>query len=623
MVDPYEGRQGNGSKDTSSAIRTCSCRFSKMPPIFPAATPAGVTATGEADVARARQTRRRAADRRAVVADRRRDADGRDRSSARARLNQILEIGADFVRVQAGVTLAELDAALASAGRYYPPAPTFFGAFVGGTVATNAAGAATFKYGTTRDWVQALTVVLPSGDVLDVERGATHAHPDGYFEIELARRDRPRAGAALSRCRTCPKLSAGYFAQPAMDLIDLFIGSEGTLGVITEVTLRSCRPAGLLSRARAVCRSQRGARASSAALRDARARHVADRRSARHRRRRRSSTWTRAACSSFARTASIGCTASRFPTASAIALLVTLELPPATTAEQAFDEIGARARRRTRRTRRSSASARLLDEAGVLDEVEIAVPGDRARAEQLLAVREAVPAAVNQRVGRAKQTIDPRIEKTAADMIVPFDGLERAAHDLRRRSSAARARCGGLGPHLRRQRASRTSFRDRSPTSNAGKAAILEFGRDAIRLGGSPLAEHGVGRNAVKQQLLEELYGEDGIEEMRQVKARDRSGVEACAGRVVSRTVLNATPSVAKRRVLDVAAQMSAARSGRLRSQPHDADACCAGVSCARDASPISTCGFSASVTVADFDAPARSSNSPRRGRRLAPATTA
>ena len=52
----------------------------------------------------------------------------------------------------------------------------------------------------------------------------------------------------------------------------------------------------------------------------------------------------------------------------------------------------------------------------------------------------------------------------------------------------------------------------------AGKAAILEFGREAIRLGGSPLAEHGVGRNEVKQQLLIELYGRRGVDEMRRVK---------------------------------------------------------------------------------------------------------
>src|SRR5205807_7223429 len=51
-----------------------------------------------------------------------------------------------------------------------------------------------------------------------------------------------------------------------------------------------------------------------------------------------------------------------------------------------------------------------------------------------------------------------------------------------------------------------------------GKAAILEFGREAIRLGGAPLAEHGVGRNGVKQQLLTELYGDRGINEMRRVK---------------------------------------------------------------------------------------------------------
>src|SRR5947208_966883 len=102
-----------------------------------------------------------------------------------SRFNRVIEIGADRVRVEAGVTLADLDRALANAGRYYPPAPTFTGAFVGGTVATNAAGAATFKYGTTRNWVEALTVVLPTGDVLDVARGATRAHPDGYFEIVL------------------------------------------------------------------------------------------------------------------------------------------------------------------------------------------------------------------------------------------------------------------------------------------------------------------------------------------------------------------------------------------------------------------------------------------------------
>jgi D-lactate dehydrogenase (cytochrome) len=52
----------------------------------------------------------------------------------------------------------------------------------------------------------------------------------------------------------------------------------------------------------------------------------------------------------------------------------------------------------------------------------------------------------------------------------------------------------------------------------SGKAAIAAFGREAMRLGGSPLAEHGVGRSAVKRQLLEDLYGVAGVEQMRCVK---------------------------------------------------------------------------------------------------------
>ena len=51
-----------------------------------------------------------------------------------------------------------------------------------------------------------------------------------------------------------------------------------------------------------------------------------------------------------------------------------------------------------------------------------------------------------------------------------------------------------------------------------GKEAMFQLGRRVIALGGSPMAEHGVGRNAVKQQLLRELYGDKGIEEMRRVK---------------------------------------------------------------------------------------------------------
>src|SRR5262249_60226076 len=97
------------------------------------------------------------------------------------------------------------------------------------------AGAATFKYGSTREWINGLTVVLASGDVLDIERGVTRAHPDGFFDLELPART-IRVPVPSYRMPAVRKLSAGYFAEREMDLIDLFIGSGGPVGVVTDVT---------------------------------------------------------------------------------------------------------------------------------------------------------------------------------------------------------------------------------------------------------------------------------------------------------------------------------------------------------------------------------------------------
>lgn len=127
----------------------------------------------------------------------------------------------DAGRIQAGagITLVEVGALLREHGAIYPPGPTFLGATVGGTIATNAAGAATFKYGTTRPWIDALTVVLANGDVLDVRRGECTAHVDGYFDILLSS-GVVRVPVPRYVMPKVPKVSAGYFAEPRMDLID-------------------------------------------------------------------------------------------------------------------------------------------------------------------------------------------------------------------------------------------------------------------------------------------------------------------------------------------------------------------------------------------------------------------
>ena len=434
-----------------------------------------------------------------------------------SRLNRIIEIGADRVRVEAGVTLADLDAALASAGRYYPPAPTFTGAFVGGTVATNAAGAATFKYGTTRDWVDAITVVLPTGDVLDIDRGAVHAHADGYFELILGRWNRARACPTLPDARRAE--TVGRLLRGARN------GSHRSLHRRRghprrrrerDVANRDAA-ACLVPRLRAVRGSRRRPRLFVRALRDA----------ARE-------TWRThdssgldvsaiehmdARCLELAREDGVDRrTGVTWPNHTAIALLITLELPSSVTSGTGVRRNRARARvEHVRHAARTPLPRTRRCPAAGIDDVQIAVPGDQARMAQLIALREEVPASVNRRIGRAKQDVDQRIEKTAGDMIVPFDHLEEllACYERefeRRRLDVAvwgHISDGNLHPNVLAR-----SFAD----VESGRAAILEVGRQAIRLGGSPLAEHGVGRNHVKQQLLEALYGRAGIDEMRAVK---------------------------------------------------------------------------------------------------------
>lgn len=133
------------------------------------------------------------------------------------------------------ITLRELQKAVSAKGLLYPPDPTEQNAFIGASVATNASGARTFKYGATRKWVRRLKIVLATGDILELGRGEFMANKEArlslkgsrnLFELKLPQYRMPEG-----------KHSAGYYVAPGMSAIDLFIGSEGTLGVITEIEL--------------------------------------------------------------------------------------------------------------------------------------------------------------------------------------------------------------------------------------------------------------------------------------------------------------------------------------------------------------------------------------------------
>ena len=139
--------------------------------------------------------------------------------------------------------LSDLQRAVDQEGMLYPPDPTERGCFIGGNVATNASGARTFKYGPTRNYVSWLKVVLASGEVLELRRGQVRADAAGRVRIGKIEVKLPDYRMPATR-----KNATGYFVAPEMDAIDLFIGSEGTLGVICEIETRLLpKPEGLLS----------------------------------------------------------------------------------------------------------------------------------------------------------------------------------------------------------------------------------------------------------------------------------------------------------------------------------------------------------------------------------------
>lgn len=148
--------------------------------------------------------------------------------------------------IQAGVSVEELKSGCEKKGLFYTSHPTEKAATVGGTVSTNASGARSFKYGPTRKYVRALKVVLANGEILDIKRGdQILTRDDSGIRLPGGRRiDIPLPTYKMPEVKN----SAGYFAKDGMDLIDLFIGQEGTLSVIARIELALVKmPSDILS----------------------------------------------------------------------------------------------------------------------------------------------------------------------------------------------------------------------------------------------------------------------------------------------------------------------------------------------------------------------------------------
>lgn len=132
-----------------------------------------------------------------------------------------LDVSPGSARVGAGTLLREVQAAASSSGQFYAPDPTENTSSIGGNIAANASGSRSFLYGATRAHVVALRVVMADGRIVEYRRGQA-------VDFDVPKIPLPRS----------TKHSAGYRLAPAMDFVDLFVGSEGTLGVVTEAELQ-------------------------------------------------------------------------------------------------------------------------------------------------------------------------------------------------------------------------------------------------------------------------------------------------------------------------------------------------------------------------------------------------
>ncbi len=403
------------------------------------------------------------------------------------------EHGQAFLRVQPGLSLAVLRRHLATrrattAGNRYmfPPDPTEASASLGGMAACNASGASSYAYGATRNHIEAITVVLADGDTLRLRRGQACAI---HNRFSLTTESGQTIIGQLPNI-TLPQVknAAGYQIRPGMDLLDLFIGSEGTLGIIAELELRLLpKPASTLG---ILCYF----RTEEQALRFVKALRTNALSVRPH---------TLVAIEYFDQGSLQLIRGSTVHTG--------LLLPPPQThwnvalyIEWALTTIDSGP---------ADMTCNLLSACGGhVDDTWVAF--DAPTLEKLKTFRHAVPEQVNLLIAERKRN-DPAITKLGTDFSVPDDKLEQVMRLYRADLAAANLEhviFGHIGNnHLH------VNIIPRDMNEYAiGKRLYRKWAEQVVAWGGSIAAEHGVGR--LKKELLEVMYGTEAIDGMRHLK---------------------------------------------------------------------------------------------------------
>lgn len=409
---------------------------------------------------------------------------------ATERLNRIIDIDVAQRRafVEPGVLLGQLQDEVESRGLLYSPDPTERTCSIGGTIATNASGARTFKYGPTRNYVDELDVVLATGEQLHLVRGELFADKR---QLSLCTVDEREIEVVLPTYAMPPiKHAAGYYAAPDMDAIDLFIGSEGTLGVVTRAVLRLVALPERIVSGVVFFASEKNtlafvdrARSASIATRagasgiDARAIEFMD-----------------AAALEFIRT--------KYPSIPSDATGGAIWFEQEVTDADEDDLLDAWYRL-------------MIDSDALVDASWFAVGTEDQR--RIREFRHAVPSAVYEYIS------EHGVAKIGTDMAVPDGRLAELLSFYRSefaRTGLRNVTWGHIGNnHLHANVLARNDDEYRM-----GRELYGRFIDRALELGGTVSAEHGIGK--LKKEYLARMFGQDGIEAMRKVKrALDPNGI--------------------------------------------------------------------------------------------------
>jgi D-lactate dehydrogenase (cytochrome) len=424
-----------------------------------------------------------------------------------------IDVAARSARAETGVLLGDLQRSVRAAGLLHPPDPTSRDeCSVGGAVACNASGPRSFLYGSTRSWVRSLRVVLASGEILALARGEVVAHSGQSFELVGGDGRSVVFAPPGYRAPDACKHAAGYASGPDLDLVDLFVGSEGTLGVVSEVEFDLLPAPEQVLALLAFFPDEAGALAAVRAAKSERCKEGG----------------VRPRCLEWLDPASLDLVRERLPD---------FEIPVragwALFSEQecVHGEEAAVA----------GCWSQLLGACGALvdDPRGVLVALDAEARERFRRLRHAVPVGVNEMAARNG------MPKLGSDLAVPDSAFGDMLELYRRageepwslldgatRADLARQAGGERPSQLRRVVFGHAGdghlHLNLLPETAAGlslaRAVQAQLAREAIARGGSPSAEHGIGK--LKHAALREWVGDAGIEAMRAVKrALDPAGL--------------------------------------------------------------------------------------------------